>query len=103
MALAADYPLLDVLGTMLVFFLGLAWIVAVVMVLVDVFRSGDLSGAAKAAWTIILVVAPIAGLLGYLVIHGAGMARRIREWSPPAPPGGGAPAIPSTGAPLRVL
>jgi hypothetical protein len=41
------------------------WVRAVM----DVFRRGDLSGAAKAAWTIIMLVLPFIGLLFYTLIR----------------------------------
>jgi len=41
------------------------WIRAVI----DVFRRGDLSGAAKAAWTIIMLIIPLIGLLIYYMLR----------------------------------
>lgn len=49
-----------------------------VRVLTDVFRSHDLSGAAKAAWTLVLVVFPYLGVLVYLVVRGSEM--HLREY-----------------------
>jgi hypothetical protein len=74
--LAADYPFLDVLWTMIIFFLWISWIWIMVMLLSDVFRRHDISGWGKAAWTLLLVILPIAGGLLYLGIHGKGMAER---------------------------
>jgi hypothetical protein len=48
----------------LVLFLIL-WIRAVI----DVFRRGDLSGAAKAAWAIIMLILPLIGLLVYYMLR----------------------------------
>jgi phospholipase D-like protein len=50
------------------------WVRAVV----DVFRRGDLSGGAKAAWAIIMLVLPFIGLLFYTLIRpsDAQIARR---------------------------
>jgi Phospholipase_D-nuclease N-terminal len=41
------------------------WVRAVV----DVFRRGDLTGAAKAAWTIIMLIVPFIGLLVYMLLR----------------------------------
>jgi hypothetical protein len=41
------------------------WIRAVI----DVFRRGDLSGAAKAAWAIIMLLVPLIGLLMYYILR----------------------------------
>jgi len=41
------------------------WVRAVV----DVFRRGDLSGAAKAAWAIIMLIVPFIGLLVYMLLR----------------------------------
>lgn len=41
------------------------WVRAVV----DVFRRGDLSGGAKAAWAIIMLVLPFIGLIFYTLIR----------------------------------
>ena len=41
------------------------WIRAVI----DVFRRSDLSGAAKAAWAIIMLLVPLIGLLMYYILR----------------------------------
>lgn len=41
------------------------WIRAVI----DVFRRADLSGAAKAAWAIIMLLVPLIGLLMYYLLR----------------------------------
>jgi hypothetical protein len=41
------------------------WIRAVI----DVFRRGDLSGAAKGAWAIIMLLLPLIGLLLYYMLR----------------------------------
>jgi hypothetical protein len=40
--------------------------------------SGDLSGAGKAAWTLLLVVVPYVGVLMYLIVRGSDM--HLREY-----------------------
>ena len=74
--LAADYPFLDVLWTMIIFFLWIAWIWIMVVLLSDIFRRRDVSGWGKAAWTLLLVAFPILGGLIYLGLHGKDMGER---------------------------
>jgi uncharacterized membrane protein YcjF (UPF0283 family) len=76
MLFAADYPFLNILWTMILFFAWVAWIWIAVTVLSDVYRRHDLSGWGKAAWTILVIVLPFAGVLIYLVAHSKGMAER---------------------------
>jgi hypothetical protein len=66
----SSYPLLDVFLTMLWYFVWFLWIFTVVTVLVDVFRSRDLSGPAKAGWTVLAAVLPFVGVLIYLIARG---------------------------------
>jgi hypothetical protein len=74
--LAADYPFLDVLWSMLVFFGFVIWIWILFTVLGDIYRRHDISGWGKAAWTLLLVVLPYLGTFIYLIGHGKGMAER---------------------------
>ena len=67
MPLAADYPFLDILWTMVVFFLFVIWVVLIISALADNFRRNDHSGWAKVGWTIVMIVLPIVGVLIYLV------------------------------------
>jgi hypothetical protein len=76
MPIAADYPFLDVLWSMIIFFVWVAWIWMIILILSDVFRRSDLSGWGKAAWTIFLIVLPFLGALIYLIAQGGGMAER---------------------------
>jgi hypothetical protein len=79
MVLAADYPFLDIVGTMLIFFAWVIWFWILVRVLGDVFRRHDLSGWGKAGWTIFMIVAPFLGVLIYLGVHGKEMGKRDIE------------------------
>jgi hypothetical protein len=76
MVFAADYPFLNILGTMAIFFVWTMWIVMMVQILSDVFRRGDLSGGAKVGWTIFLIVLPFIAALIYLAKNSAGLADR---------------------------
>jgi hypothetical protein len=77
MVFAADYPFMDVLWTMIIFFAFVVWIWMMVAILGDVFRRSDISGWAKAAWTVFLIVLPFVGALAYLIGNSEGMATRV--------------------------
>ena len=74
--LAADYPFLDVLWTMFIFFLFVIWIWILITVFVDIFRRRDTSGFAKALWIIFVILTPYLGVLIYLIVNHDGMAER---------------------------
>ena len=74
--LAASYPFLDVLWTMVIFFLWVAWFWMLFAVWGDVFRREDLSGWGKAAWLILTLVVPFLGVFIYLIAQGKGMTSR---------------------------
>jgi hypothetical protein len=74
--LAADYPFLDVLWTMIIFFAWVIWIWILITILVDLFRRHDVSGWSKALWVIFLILLPFLGVLIYLIVNGKGMADR---------------------------
>src|SRR5215472_15053729 len=74
--LASDYPILDAFLTMLYFFLFIIWIWLLIMVFIDIFRSRDLSGGAKALWVIFVIIIPLVGVLVYLIARGGKMQER---------------------------
>jgi uncharacterized membrane protein YhaH (DUF805 family) len=76
MLLATDYPFLDILGTMIIFFAWLIWLWIVITVLVDVFRRHDIGGLHKAGWVLFVVLLPYVGVLIYLIAHHDGMRER---------------------------
>jgi hypothetical protein len=76
MVFAADYPFLNILWTMIIFFAWVIWIWMMIAILSDVFRRRDMSGWGKAAWTVFLIVLPFLGALIYLVANHDGMADR---------------------------
>jgi hypothetical protein len=81
MVLAADYPFLDIFWTMIIFFSWVIWIWTVISVLSDVFTRHDLSGWAKAAWVVFVIVLPFLGVLIYLIANGGAMAERRMDQS----------------------
>jgi hypothetical protein len=66
----SGYPLLDVFWTMFLFFCWMLWIFLVVWVLIDIFRSRDISGWGKAGWTLLVILLPLIGVLAYEIAHG---------------------------------
>ena len=65
--------LLDMLGSIFMFFLMVAGIWVLIGVIGDVFRSGDLSGFAKATWVLFIILVPWLGVLSYILIRGQGV------------------------------
>jgi len=76
MLLAADYPFLDVLWTMLVFFAWVIWFWLLITCFADLFRRRDASGGKKVLWIIFLIIAPFLGVLIYLLVNNEGIADR---------------------------
>ena len=76
MFIAADYPFLDVLWTMLIFFAWIIWFWLLITVFADVFRRHDTSGFAKVLWIIFVIVLPFLGVFIYLIVNHDGMTQR---------------------------
>jgi putative oligomerization/nucleic acid binding protein/phospholipase D-like protein len=74
--LAADYPFLDVLWTMIIFFAFFIWIWLLITVFADIFRRHDIGGGTKALWIVFVIIAPYLGVLVYLIAEHQGMADR---------------------------
>jgi ABC-type multidrug transport system fused ATPase/permease subunit len=75
-ASSSSYPLFNVFWTMLEFFLWVIWIWILIWVFIDIFRSHDLSGWAKALWFLFVLLIPLIGVLVYLVARGGSMHER---------------------------
>jgi predicted membrane channel-forming protein YqfA (hemolysin III family) len=80
--LATTYPLLDAFWTMLWFFAFILWIWIVIMIVVDIFRSSDIGGVAKAAWLLFVVLVPLLGVVVYVAARGRGMHERHSGFGP---------------------
>ena len=74
--LAADYPFLNVLWSMLIFFAFFLWIWLAITCFADIFRRRDESGWVKAIWIIFIIVLPYLGVLVYLIANHTSMADR---------------------------
>ena len=102
--LATDYPFLDVMWTMAIFFVWILWFWLLFTVFADIFRRHDLSGLGKTGWIVFAILLPFLGVFIYLITQNVGMTERnlqrsraqreqfddyVRET---ATPGGGAAA-----------
>ena len=73
---ASDYPLFGVFISTCVLAGFLFWLLLVVHILHDIFRSRDLGGAARASWVLFILVVPLLGCLIFLVARGGTMHER---------------------------
>ncbi len=76
MFVAADYPFLDILWTMLVIFAWIIWFWLLITVFSDIFRRRDIGGGMKTVWIIFTIVLPYLGVFVYLIANHNGMADR---------------------------
>ena len=76
LAASSSYPVLDAFWTIFEIFAFVVWFWLLFVVLTDVFRSRDLSGWAKAGWTIFVLFLPLVGILVYLIARGPSMQKR---------------------------
>ena len=79
LAATTNYPVLSVFWTIFEIFAFVVWFWLLFVVLTDVFRSRDLSGGAKAAWTIFVIFLPLIGILAYLITRGRSMNERAAQ------------------------
>lgn len=76
---AADYPFLDILWTLLIFFLWVMWFWLLIVIIGDVFRRRDIGGGKKTIWLIFILFVPFIGVLAYVLANSDGMAERNLE------------------------
>jgi uncharacterized membrane protein YcjF (UPF0283 family) len=79
--ITASYTFADVLWDILIIFTWVLFIWVAVVCFIDIFRRRDLSGWAKAAWVILIVILPWIGVLIYLIVNHDGMAERSQKQS----------------------
>jgi len=77
--IATDYPFLDLMWTMVIFFLWILWFWLLFTVFADIFRRHDLSGWGKAGWLIFTILLPFLGVFVYLITQNVGMTERNLE------------------------
>src|SRR5215217_7546124 len=75
----AEFGTGQVFWSMLYFFLFVIWFWLLFSIIGDIFRSRDLSGWAKALWTIFVIVLPFIGIFAYLIARGGKMTERTLE------------------------
>jgi ABC-type transport system involved in cytochrome bd biosynthesis fused ATPase/permease subunit len=75
----SSYPALSVFWTIVEIFLWVLWFWILITVLIDLFRSPDLSGVAKALWFCFVLFIPLVGVLFYLIVRGSKMHERARQ------------------------
>ena len=73
---AASYPFLDVLWTMVIFFVWILWFWLLFTVFADIFRRDDLSGWGKTGWLVFAILLPFLGVFIYLITQNVGMTER---------------------------
>ena len=76
MPVLASFTFGDALLTVLEFAVLFFWIWIAITVIIDVFRSHDLSGWGKAGWLLLIVIFPLFGVLIYLIARGSDMHQR---------------------------
>jgi hypothetical protein len=74
--LAASYPFLDVVWTMIIFFAWVIWFWLLITVFADLFRRKDIGGGSKVLWVIFVIILPFLGVFIYLIAEHQGMADR---------------------------
>ena len=79
LASSYSYPLLGAFWTIFEIFLWVLWIWILIYVFIDIFRSHDLSGWAKALWFIFVLFIPLIGVLVYLIARGGKMQERAMQ------------------------
>ena len=79
LASSYSYPLLGAFWTIFEIFLWVIWIWILIYVFIDIFRSHDLSGGAKALWFIFVLFIPLIGVLVYLIARGGEMQHRAQQ------------------------
>ena len=76
MSVAADFGTGQVFWSLVWFFLFAVLLYFVITILIDIFRSDDLSGWGKAGWTLVVLLLPFIGIVVYLIARGGDMHNR---------------------------
>ena len=74
-----SYPLLGAFWTIFEIFLWVLWFWVLIYVFIDIFRSRDLSGVAKALWFLFVLFIPLIGVLVYLIARGDKMHQHAEQ------------------------
>jgi ABC-type multidrug transport system fused ATPase/permease subunit len=76
---SSSYPLLNVFWSIFIFFLWVMWFWILITIFIDIFRSHDMSGGAKALWFLFVLLIPLLGVLVYLIARGGKMHERAAQ------------------------
>ena len=75
----SDYPLLDAMWTMFIFFGWMLFIWLLILVYNDVFRRHDIGGGTKTLWVVFTLFLPFIGAFTYLIAQGKHMKERQQQ------------------------
>jgi hypothetical protein len=75
----AEFGSGQVFWSMLWFFVFFIWIWLLILVFSDIFRSHDLSGWAKALWSLFVIFVPYLGVFVYLIARGGKMQEHAAQ------------------------
>ena len=75
----AAYTFGDVMWSMFVFFAWILFFWMLFIVFGDLFSRHDISGWAKAGWTLFVIILPFLGIFIYLIAEGKGMGERAAQ------------------------
>ena len=67
--LPVAYTFWQVIWSMFVFFLWVIFILIIIRLFIDIFHREDLSGWAKALWSIFIIFLPFLGALVYIIVR----------------------------------
>lgn len=79
MLVAATWGTGQVLLDILWFFLLFIEVWLMVSIFIDIFRRHDMRGWLKALWVVALIVAPVIGIVLYLIIYGDEMRVHVQQ------------------------
>jgi hypothetical protein len=79
MIVATDWGVGQVLLSIIWIALFFIWIMLLLNVFSDIFRSHDLTGPAKALWTVFVIVFPYLGVFAYVLIRGQKMSEHAHQ------------------------
>ena len=66
-------------GSIIIFFLWVAWFMLLFRVFGDVFSRHDIGGGSKTLWLIFVIVVPFLGVFVYLIANNNGMMERSMQ------------------------
>lgn len=69
----------EFLYSLLVIFFMIVYFMMLFSIIIDIFRSHDMGGLAKALWLIFLFIIPFFSLIIYVIVRGQGMSKRNQQ------------------------